>query len=235
MALQQLKLSNSFRSLSISPGMYGRVSVDGIPKRPPSPWSSYFAKSVPSIKKKFPEMDGPALLKVASSEWAKVPEVQKSRFQALYQKEKNNYNSQLAQVPKEKMDQFKAAKKLKQLEKKKKLAEEELKNFLTRMKKPKRPTSVFFLYVAARMPNLPENLKVTEKVKVISTEWNAMDAKTKELYEDKSKEKRTKYATAYERWNRRMNKEDRDVEIALLRKKVLLIKKEIKEQEDILS
>merc|ERR1712236_172565 len=134
-----------------------------------------------------------------------------------------------AQVPKDKIDQVKAVNKLKQLDKKKKLAEEELKNFLKRMKKPKRPQSSFFLYVAARMPNLPDNLKVTEKVKVISTEWNAMDAKTKELYEDKSKMKQTKYATAFERWNKRMNKEDRDVEIALLRKKVLLIKREIKE------
>merc|ERR1712215_568130 len=97
MALQQLKLSNSFRSLSISPGMYGRFSVEGIPKRPPTPWVSYVPKCYPSVKIKFPELDGPGLFKVISSEWAKVPDAQKSKFQTLYLKEKNNYNSQMAQ------------------------------------------------------------------------------------------------------------------------------------------
>jgi len=232
---QQLHLSNSFRSLSISPSLYQKSSRDGIPKQPPTPWLTYYVKSFPSYKKKFPELDAPGLAKVISTEWAKVPEVQKSRLQTLYQKEKKNYSARLAQVPQDQMDKFKASSKIKQLEKKKKLADEDLKRFLERMKKPKQPLSSYMLYCEARRPNLPDNLSPTEKVKKISMEWNGLDGQTKAVFEEKNKEMMAKYNNNLEKWNKKMDKEDRDVEIELLKKKVMQIRKDIKDQEDFIA
>ena len=72
--------------------------------------------------------------------------------------------------------------------------------------KPKRPSTAFFLFSAARRPSIKENnpdLKVTEIAKLLGAEWKLLDAKGKEKYNKKAAALKAKYVKALDKWNKK--------------------------------
>jgi len=228
--LSTSSISSSFRFLSISPIFHEKFSTDGFPKKPPTPWINFYSNNYPAYRKSFPDLSTPELMRKISSEWSKVPEAEKSRLQALYLKEKENYAVKLAQVPQEMVDKAKDSKKSKHLGKQKKSAEAELKSLFEKLKKPKKPLSAYMLYTMDRRPKLSANLSSTEKVKQMAAEWRQLSKQTKELYERKNKELLVKYEEDLEKWSMKMFEEGKNEEIAAIQSKVIKIEKSVKNQ-----
>ncbi len=72
--------------------------------------------------------------------------------------------------------------------------------------KPKRPSTAFFLFSAARRPSIKEDqpvLKVTEIAKLLGEEWKLLDAKGKEKYKKNAATLKAKYVKALDKWNKK--------------------------------
>ena len=241
-------LSSSLRQLSLSYSLLEKSPID-LPKKPPTPWINYYSQNYQPYKKSFPDLTTPELMRKISQDWAKVPSEEKSKLQALYHKQKEVYATKLAEVPQDQIDEAKAVKKAKQMEKQdkeiekqaklnekqtlkdKKSAESELKNLLTSLKKPKRPVSSYILYCMDRRPKLPDSLSATEKVKQMAEEWRESDRKTRERYEKKNKELVEMYEEELDSWSMRMHKEGKTEDIARAQTKVMQLRKSAKDQE----
>ena len=219
-------LSASFRHISLSSSLsVAKLEKKDLPKRPSTPWVKYYTQNFPSSKISFPYLSTGELMKKISIDWKKLPEKEKGKFQELYENEKLLYAEKLASMPKEVIEDRKESKRLeksdKQVMKNKRSAEEELRNLLTSLDKPKRGagSSSFFLYCKDRRPQLANSLSNTDKVKM-GEEWNNANVKIKELYEKKWKVQAETHGKQLEKWSLKMQEEGRNEEIALAQIKV---------------
>ena len=218
-------LSASFRHLSLSSSL--SVSVPGkdeIPKNPNTPGVNYYTKSIPSSKKAFPNLRTGELMRKISTEWKKLPEKEKGKFQEIYKTEKLIYAKKLESLPKGVLEERKKSKKVENDDKKmikdKRSAEADLRNLLTSLKKPKKNLTTFFLYCKDRRPQLATSLSSTDKIKQMAEEWNNSNAKIKELYEKKEKALAVNYTQEMEKWSMRMHEQGKTEEIAMAQMKV---------------
>eukprot|EP00092_Neocalanus_flemingeri_P024310 GFUD01026366.1.p1 GENE.GFUD01026366.1~~GFUD01026366.1.p1 ORF type:complete len:257 (-),score=89.58 GFUD01026366.1:36-806(-) len=223
-------LSSSVCHFSISSALAGKSPTE-IPKKPLTPWVTFYAKNFPAFKKSYPDLPTGEVMRKVSHEWAKVTEEDKSKLKTLFLKETEIYVANMAKVPKELIENAKAVKKTKRIEKQNAQEKKKLKDLLASLNKPKRPISPYLLFCQDIRPRLSANgLFGTEIVRTMAVEWNQADTKTKELFEKKNEELFSKYEKELERWSRKMHEEGRDEEIAMAQSKVDKIRKNAKDE-----
>ena len=218
-------LSTSFRHLSLSSSLSAiKFGKDDLPKKPKTPWVNYYTTNFPEFKQSFPYLSTAELMRKISTDWKKLPEKEKGKFQELYEKEKLVYAKKLEALPKEVLEEKKRSKRVeindKQIMKDKKSAEAELKNLLTSLNKPKKSLTSYLLYCKDRRPQLASSLTNTDKIKQMAQEWNNLNAKTKEIYEKKQKVLAEKYVKELEMWSKKMHDEGKTEEIATAQMRV---------------
>jgi len=218
-------LSASFRYFSLSSSLsVAKFGKDEFPKKPNTPWINYYTKSLPACKQSFPHLSTGEHMRKISTDWKKLPENEKGKFQAIYENEKLVYAKKLESVPKEVLEERKRSKRVenndKQIMKDKRSAEAQLKNLLTSLNKPKKNLASYLLYCKDRRPQLASSLSSTDKVKQMAEEWNNVNSKTKELYEKKQKVLAEKYEKELEKWSIKMHKEGKNEEIAMAQMRV---------------
>ena len=77
-------ICNTFRYLNVKPSK----EDPKIPKKPNTPWVSYYVKTLPTFREKYPSDNISDLMRKASQKWKSVPESEKSQLQSAYIKEK---------------------------------------------------------------------------------------------------------------------------------------------------
>jgi len=208
-------ISTVFRHLSVSTSVQQpQKAITEIPKRPPTPWITYYTKHFPAFKKSYPSSNNPELMKKINNEWGKLAQNEKEKMQKVYLNEMAVYKKKMEKVPQQMLDEMKAAKVAKQEEKKSRKAKKETKDFLNSLNKPKRPLNAYLLYTQDRRPQLPSTMTSADKLVKMGKEWKEANKQLKDFYEKKQVELAKKYEKDLERWNMKMQKDGKLVEIA---------------------
>jgi len=208
-------LSTTFRSLCLTTSAYQaqRANVY-IPKRPANPWVRYYAKQYPTFKKSYPAAGSSDLMKMIHKEWLKLGESEKEKMQKVYQLELETFKKKMEELPQEMLSELKAAKKVKLEGKDLRKAKKEQKDLLNSLNKPKRPLSAYVLYTMDRRPQLPSDMAPKAKMVKMGKEWKEANKQLKDFYEKKQSELAKIYDKDLEKWNMKMHKEGKLVEIA---------------------
>jgi len=144
------------------------------PKPPVSPWIRF----VGDFRKQHQEVKGKEVLKIASVEWKKMSEKQKSTWEKPYLIEKKTYTDEIkAYVDSGKSDQWKNKT-----------------EFLKRdPEKPKKPMTPWLNFIAEFRVKNP-GLKVTEVTQSASKEWKIMTVEKTAPYKKSYEKAKAKYA-----------------------------------------
>ena len=89
--IRQVSLSSCFLKTAPSQGE--------LPKRPTTPWTSYYTANYPGVKERYPNLPTPEIMRLISGNWKKLPDTEKDRLQKIYHDEKRQYLAKLDQVP----------------------------------------------------------------------------------------------------------------------------------------
>ena len=89
-------LVTGIRQLSVTPASMKAVSE--IPKRPATPWATFYAAQVPHYRKSYPSLALPEVMKKISEAWGQVSATEKEKMKEAYEKEKEIYNQKLKLV-----------------------------------------------------------------------------------------------------------------------------------------
>lgn len=191
-----------------------------VPKRPSGPYAQFVAEEFGKVKKKYPAMNAPAIMKQLGQDWAKVPQGKKESLVSKYEAEKVKYQKQMALVPPEAMEKAMQEKQ----DKKVAATSQELKKLLKSLEKPTKPVSGYLLFVEAQRPKLPKGLSPTAAIKRLATEWNALPEAKKAPFEAKRDLMKTEHEKAMKIWNAKMEREGKMEQVNLLQEKLSALK-----------
>jgi len=191
-----------------------------VPKRPSGPYAQFVAEEFGKVKKKYPAMNAPAIMKQLGQDWAKVPQGKKESLVSKYEAEKVKYQKQMALVPPEAMEKAMQEKQ----DKKVAATSQELKKLLKSLEKPTKPVSGYLLFVEAQRPKLPKGLSPTAAIKRLATEWNALPEAKKAPFEAKRDLMKTEHEKAMKIWNAKMEREGKMEQVNDLQEKLSALK-----------
>jgi len=191
-----------------------------VPKRPSGPYAQFVAEEFGKVKKKYPAMNAPAIMKQLGQDWAKVPQGKKESLVSKFEAEKVEYKKQMALVPPEAMEKAMQEKQ----DKKVAATSLELKKLLKSLEKPTKPVSGYLLFVEAQRPKLPKGLSPTAAIKRLATEWNALPEAKKAPFEAKRDLMKTEHEKAIKIWNAKMEREGKMEQVNDLQEKLSALK-----------
>jgi len=191
-----------------------------VPKKPAGPYAQFVSEEFGKVKKRYPAMNAPAIMKQLGQDWAKVPLGKKESLLSKYEAEKVKYQKQMDLLPPEAVERAIQEKQ----DKKVAAASQELKKLLKSLEKPKRPASGYLLYIEAQRPKLPKGLSAAAAMKQLATEWNAMPENKKAPFEAKKDLLKTEYERAMKIWNAKMVREGKMEEVNVLQEKLSALK-----------
>lgn len=183
------------------------------PKRPITAWIEFANTNRPLVKKAQPSLKATEVFKVLGEMWKRVSPTEKEKYTArerrryaIYEKELDMWNASVTEdeklLLKSAKAQVKSAKdSVQQIYKQKR----EKKALLEELGKPKRPLSVFFLFLKEQRERLPAGSKSPSladwaaKYKLLPT------AEMERLTKMQNVQKKS-YEAALEEWNRKMEK-----------------------------
>jgi len=191
-----------------------------VPKRPSGPYAQFVAEEFGKVKKKYPAMNAPAIMKQLGQDWAKVPQGKKESLVSKFEAEKVKYQKQMALLPPEAMEKAMQEKQ----DKKVAATSQELKKLLKSLEKPTKPVSGYLLFVEAQRPKLPKGLSPTAAIKRLATEWNALPEAKKAPFEAKRDLMKTEHEKAMKIWNAKMEREGKMEQVNDLQEKLSALK-----------
>jgi hypothetical protein len=192
-----------------------------VPKRPAGPYAQFVSEEFLKVKKKYPAMNTPAIMKQLGQDWAKVPQGKKESLLSKFEAEKVKYQKQMSLLPPEAMEKAMQEKQ----DKKVAAASQELKKLLKSLDKPKKPVNDYFLFAEAQRPKLPKGLSPTAAIKRLATEWNALPEAQKAPFEAKRALLKTEHEKAMKIWNTKMEWDGKMEQVSVLQEKLSALKK----------
>jgi len=208
----------NIRQLSLSSCYLKSVGEVEIPKRPLTPWSSYYTSNYPDVKARNPTLRSPEIMRILSGNWKDVSEMEKQRLHALYMEEKKKYRAIMDELPEEVIKKAKEEKKEKREEKKEKIlnrkssaAASDLLKVYEELNKPKKNLSAYISFSVDHRRNLPDSMKAADKIKIIAQAWNELSEAARTKYEKKAAKDRERYIQEMGVWQAKI-KEDGSVE-----------------------
>jgi len=210
--IRQVSLSSCFLKTAPSQGE--------LPKRPTTPWTSYYTANYPGVKEKYPNLPTPEIMRLISGNWKKLPDTEKDRLQKIYHDEKRQYLAKLDQLPegtlqrakemkREKKEIKKEKKDKKEAELVKKLEKKERSEAASELRKleenkPKRNLNSYLLYANDRRSNLPSSMEAKEMMKIVALEWKNLSSDLKLKYEKKASLDKERYNQEMDSWKEKM-------------------------------
>jgi len=191
-----------------------------VPKRPSGPFAQFVSEEFVKVKKRYPAMNTPAIMKQLGQDWAKMPQGKKESLLSKFEAEKVKYQKQMSLLPPEAIEKALQEKQ----DKKVAATSQELKKLLSSLGKPKKPSSAYLLFVEAQRSNLPKGLPPTEAVKRLAAEWNALPEFKKAPYEAKRVLLKTEHEKAMKVWNAKMEREGKVAQVNALQEKLSALK-----------
>jgi len=185
-------------------GMRGlAVAPRDLPKRPATPYNLFVAEQFPALKKNFPSLKAPEIMKKIGVQWGSTPKGRKDAMGSAYGVELAKWRKEVSALPEE----VKEAAKQEKLDKKVQSSALELKRLVQSLGKPKKPNSAFLLFMAERRPSMPQGLKPTETISRMAAEWKGLPEKKKAIYERKAEELRAAHDKALRTWTAKMERQ----------------------------
>jgi len=181
-----------------------------IPKKPNTPWVSFFKANLPEYRKNNPGAKVSDLMSKMGEEWKKLPAYKKDPMVAQYEAEKLKYQRLMDKVPEEVKERAKADKRQKKAIKSTRSAAVELRDMLESLGKPKRPLTGYVLFIKDRRARLTasERQKTpTDVIKMFGEEWKGMSEAQKQPYLDKYENLKAQHDRAMEKWTEKMSRE----------------------------
>jgi len=191
-----------------------------VPKRPSGPFAQFVSEEFGKVKKKYPAMNTPAIMKQLGQDWAKVPQGKKESLVSKFEAELVKYQKQMALLPPEAMEKAMQEKQ----DKKVAATSRELKKLLTSLDKPKKPLSGYLLFVEAQRPKLPKGLSSTAAIHRIATEWRALPEAKKAPFEAKRDLLKAEHEKAMKTWTAKMEREGKMEQVNVLQEKLSALK-----------
>jgi hypothetical protein len=155
------------------------------PKRPMSAFFIYMGENRASIKKENPTAVFTEIAKIGGVQWKALKPSAKAKFEALAEKEKQRYATEMSTYVPSPEDKKKKRKK-------------------KDPNAPKRPTSAYIYYVNSRLDRVrkehPE-YKMTEVMTALGAEWRGLDARSKRPFEESAGKDKVRYQTESAKYN----------------------------------
>jgi len=223
-------LASSFRQLSVSPSMMLQLDM---PKKPMTPWITYYTKNFAAIKKSLPTVPTAQLMKKLSEDFKRMPEQEKAEMQQVYQKQMEMYSVKLAKVPQDVLDKMKSLKKAKRAMKAgsqgKTEALAELRSLQESLEKPKKPANPYIMFMNDRRSNMSSSgLIPAEQTKQLAKEWSQAGTAVKEKYDKAFAKLSAKYKKDLEKWNTEMNENGKIEELNAAQMKLTKAKRNVR-------
>ena len=224
-----------FRSLAISPRMTVSSFHEGneLPKRPLGPWMTFLS----DYRKKVHGLVPSEVTKQAAEEWRKVGQQQKDVMGEVYLKAKQEWEMQMADMPKEMIMKKKDLRGERESRRKSKDAESELKALLELHEMPKLASRNAFQEFLSEMRKklAEESVPEKDKLKKMAKVWNDLDEEAKKPYLERSQKDRTKHMEEMKVWKTRMEKEGKMKAVEEAKAKLAAIKKMSKMKTKLIS
>jgi len=217
-AQSSLSLASQLRQLSLA-GTLMADKVIALPKRPATPWSTYYGNNFAKAKKANPGLKVPELMKLLSEEWKNVSNVEKDKMQTMYEKAKKVYAKRMASIPDYEVEAAKMKKAGiradKGAVKDQKEAKKELKVLLEALNKPKKPLSSYLLFCQSEREKVSANISI----KLLGENWSRADESVKARFQAMAQEESARYKEALCAWEERMHSAGYTRQIAELTKR----------------
>jgi len=147
------------------------------PKRPMSAFFLYMKDNRETIKRENPGVEFLDIPKIGATQWKALKQAQRVKYEALAEKEKQRYASEMTTYVPSPEDKKKKRKK-------------------KDPNAPKRPTLAYIYYVNSRQDRVRKehpDYKMTEVMRALGAEWRALDAKSKKPFEDMATKDKVRY------------------------------------------
>ena len=148
------------------------------PKRPMTAFIIYMKENRENIKRNNPTATFTQIPVIGAAEWKALKPAAKAKYEAMSEKEKQRYATEMkTYVPDPE-------------EKKKKRKKKD-------PNAPKRPSTAYIFYVVSRLDRVRKenpDMKMPEVMTKIGSEWKTLDAKTKRPFEDLAAKDKVRYA-----------------------------------------
>jgi len=212
----------NIRQFSISSCLLKSSGEVEIPKRPLTPWSSYYASNFPEVKARNPTLRSAEIMRILSGNWKGVSEMEKGRLQDIYMEEKKKYRAKLDNLPEEVIkkakEEKKEEKKEKTLNKKSAAAASDLLKVYEELNKPKKNRSAYIYFSVDKRSSLPESMKAADKIKAIAKAWNDLPENARNKYEAKAAKDKERYKQEMAVWKAKIKQDGSAQQISELKK-----------------
>ncbi|XP_043274525.1 transcription factor A, mitochondrial [Venturia canescens] len=177
------------------------------PKRAMTPFFKYLMTERPKFMVQHPELKYSAVLKTIAKQWATVDPKEKSILREQYEQEMLTYNKMLKEyeqtITSEQRKSLKEARDMKRSRRRRL----DLKKKLVEFGKPKRPQTVFFMFLNERKHLKPEHQSRTDWARQMAQEWQEVTAEEKQKYKTRAQELMEQYKKDIKKWEEKMVRE----------------------------
>jgi len=196
------------------------AQLQEVPKRPILSSFILFTNDARSqLKAKRPDLSFQELTKELSKMYANLPDSTLNEYKAKFEKNKEIYREQMAQVSPDLLEANMKEKREKRLKK----IKTQISKVLESMGKPKTKTNGYALFIGEEMETAKQDsvgvFNITESFKAASVKWNALSDDQKADYNKLASDINAERAKELEAWNEKMKDTEEMVKLEELQKK----------------
>ena len=190
-----------------------------MPKRPLSPFILFSNDTRPQLKAERPDLSIRDLTKELAKMYASLSNSTLNEYKAKFEKNKEIYREQMAQVSPDLLEANMKEKREKRLKK----IKTQISKVLESMGKPKTKTNGYALFIGEEMETAKQDsvgvFNITESFKAASVKWNALSDDQKADYNKLASDINAERAKELEAWNEKMKDTEEMVKLVELQKK----------------
>ncbi|XP_011061149.1 PREDICTED: transcription factor A, mitochondrial [Acromyrmex echinatior] len=177
-------------------------SIPPKPKKPPTVFVLYYNSVRNKLQKEYPHCKITELSKIASEKWAQIDPTIKQNFQKQFHEQFSIYKQKLMDYENSLTNEQKME--IKSLKKGHTLKQNEIKQKLMELGKPKRPLSAFMLFMQSKKNTKNPNESYKDWLNNITNEWKNLTMVNKSKYNVEASDLFKKYKIELQKWKEEM-------------------------------
>ncbi|KAG5316723.1 TFAM factor, partial [Acromyrmex insinuator] len=181
-------------------------SIPPKPKKPPTVFVLYYNSVRNKLQKEYPHCKITELSKIASEKWAQIDPTVKQNFQKQFHEQFSIYKQKLMDYENSLTNEQKME--IKSLKKGHTLKQNEIKQKLMELGKPKRPLSAFMLFMQSKKNTKNPNESYKDWLNNITNEWKNLTMVNKSKYNVEASDLFKKYKIELQKWKEEMIQAD---------------------------
>ena len=174
------------------------------PKKPLNAFMQYYISIKDKLHKEYPNYTQKELLKKVAEQWAQVEPTVKQNLQKQYTEQSSVYKQKLMDYKNSITDDQQMLIKKELIKKEHALERSQVKQKLAELGKPKRPLTVFFLFMQDKRMVKDSQISQHDWMRNISKEWKNLTVEAKNKYIAEAAQLSEKYKTEIKKWEENM-------------------------------